>query len=49
MIYAADYGFITETLALDGDPLDVLVIVSEPTFPQLCDGSKTNWCFSHGR
>lgn len=33
MMYPADYGFIPETLALDGDPLDVLVLVTEPTFP----------------
>ena len=33
MMYPADYGFIPETLALDGDPLDVLVLVNEPTFP----------------
>ena len=33
MMYPADYGFMPETLALDGDPLDVLVIVTEPTFP----------------
>lgn len=33
MMYPADYGFIPETLALDGDPLDVLVVLTEPTFP----------------
>jgi len=33
MMYPADYGFIPETLALDGDPLDVLVLVTQPTFP----------------
>ena len=33
MMYPADYGFIPQTLALDGDPLDVLVLINEPTFP----------------
>ena len=33
MMYPADYGFVPETLALDSDPLDVLVLVTEPTFP----------------
>ena len=33
MMYPADYGFVPETLALDDDPLDVLVLVTEPTFP----------------
>ena len=33
MMYPADYGFVPETLALDGDPLDVLVLVTECTFP----------------
>lgn len=33
MHYPADYGFVPETLAQDEDPLDVLVLVTEPTFP----------------
>jgi len=31
--YPADYGFVPDTLAEDGDPLDVLVLLEEPTFP----------------
>jgi inorganic pyrophosphatase len=30
--YPGDYGFAPQTLALDDDPLDVLVLVIEPTF-----------------
>jgi inorganic pyrophosphatase len=33
MQYPADYGFIVDTLAGDGDTLDALVFVGEPTFP----------------
>jgi inorganic pyrophosphatase len=32
MHYPGDYGFIPGTLADDGDPLDVLVLVQEPSF-----------------
>ncbi|MBC3760458.1 inorganic diphosphatase [Quadrisphaera sp. RL12-1S] len=31
--YPADYGFIEGTLGEDGDPLDALVLLEEPTFP----------------
>ncbi len=33
VVYPTDYGYLPETLAPDGDPLDMLVCVSEPTFP----------------
>ena len=33
MAYPTDYGFITGTLGEDGDPLDVLVLLDDPTFP----------------
>lgn len=31
--YPTDYGFIPDTLAEDGDHLDILVLMQEPTFP----------------
>jgi inorganic pyrophosphatase len=33
VVYPTDYGFIPETLSRDGDALDALICVSEPTFP----------------
>ena len=35
MKYPADYGFIPQTYALDNDPLDVLLLATEPTIPGL--------------
>lgn len=31
--YPAEYGYIENTLDFDGDPLDVLCLVTSPTFP----------------
>ena len=31
--YPTEYGYIENTLAEDGDPLDVLVLTTAPTFP----------------
>jgi inorganic pyrophosphatase len=33
MVYPTDYGFIENTLGLDGDPVDVLVLLEYPLFP----------------
>ena len=33
MVYPTEYGIVENTLAPDGDPLDILVVCSEPTFP----------------
>jgi inorganic pyrophosphatase len=32
-VYPADYGYIENTLGLDGDPVDVLVLLEFPLFP----------------
>lgn len=31
--YPADYGFIPKSTYFDGDPMDILVLMEEPTFP----------------
>ena len=33
VVYPCDYGYLLDTLAPDGDPVDSLVLVSAPTFP----------------
>ncbi|UFJ42825.1 inorganic diphosphatase [Brevibacillus humidisoli] len=33
MHYPTEYGYLDQTLALDGDPLDILVLTTFPTFP----------------
>jgi inorganic pyrophosphatase len=33
MVYPCDYGFFPDTIALDGDAVDALVLTWEPTFP----------------
>lgn len=33
MVYPGDYGFVPQTMYDDGDPLDILVMTNEPTFP----------------
>jgi inorganic pyrophosphatase len=33
MVFPYDFGFLPKTLAPDGDPLDVLLLMDEPAFP----------------
>ncbi|HZH93440.1 MAG TPA: inorganic diphosphatase [Tissierellaceae bacterium] len=33
MFYPTDYGYIPDTLAEDGDPIDIMVLIANPTFP----------------
>jgi len=32
VVYPSDYGFLLDTMAADGDPMDVLILVAAPTF-----------------
>ena len=43
--YPTDYGFVPDTLAEDGDPLDVLVLLDEATFPAATSASD-RWASS---
>lgn len=55
MIYPTEYGILENTLAPDGDPLDILVICKDPTFPgcivparvlgylEMVDGGQTDY------
>jgi len=46
--YPSDYGFIEDTLAGDGDPLDALVLLWEPTFPGCIIESRPIGMFAMG-
>ena len=55
MIYPTEYGIVENTLAPDGDALDILVVCDNPTFPgcivparvlgylEMVDGGKTDY------
>lgn len=47
--YPADYGFVLGTCAEDGDPLDILVLVEEPTFPGLSRTRSADRRDAHAR
>jgi len=36
VIFPQDYGFIPGTYSDDGDPLDILVLITHPTYPLVC-------------
>ena len=46
--YPADYGFVPDTLGEDGDPLDALVLLEEPTFPGCLIRSRPIGIFDFG-
>ena len=47
--YPTDYGFVPDTLGEDGDALDILVLVEEPTFPGLLNRNPGDRRARHGR
>jgi inorganic pyrophosphatase len=42
--YPADYGFVEDSRGEDGDPVDALVLVREPTFPRCITGAVPSAC-----
>jgi inorganic pyrophosphatase len=40
MVFPYDFGFLPQTLAPDGDPIDVLLLMDEPAFPGIAVRSR---------
>lgn len=40
MTFPYDFGFLPQTLAADGDPIDVLLLMDEPAFPGIVVRSR---------
>lgn len=41
VVYPADYGFIPQTIYDDGDPMDIMLLMEQPTFPGCVVASRT--------
>src|SRR6202046_1569267 len=40
MVFPYDFGFLPQTIAPDGDPIDVLLLMDEPAFPGIAVSSR---------